>query len=76
MLINLDYEILNSSGEFVNFLGIDKKKIYVYPSPENNHKILYRDNAKNCFQFYQQEVPCPSDKSKISSFPIQSIPSS
>ena len=47
------------------------KKVLIYPSPENVDKVLFKDNADNCFYFNQLEVKCPTDKSKISSIPIQ-----
>jgi hypothetical protein len=47
------------------------KKILIYPSPENVDKVLFKDNADNCFYFKQVEVRCPSDESKITSIPIQ-----
>lgn len=56
---------------FVYILGPDKKIIYIYPSPENIDKILFKDKANNCFSFDQEEVDCPSDISKISVIPIQ-----
>jgi len=56
---------------FVYILGPDMKKIIIYPSPENIDKVLFKDNADNCFYFKQTEVECPSDKSKISTIPIQ-----
>lgn len=56
---------------FVYILGPSKKTIYIYPSPENIDKILFKDKADNCFSFEQVEVDCPSDFSKISSIPIQ-----
>jgi len=56
---------------FIYILGPNLKKIIIYPSPENVDKVLFKDNADNCFYFKQNEVDCPSDVSKISSIPIQ-----
>ena len=36
---------------FVYILGPEMKKIYVYPTPENVDKILFKDKANNCFHF-------------------------
>lgn len=56
---------------FLYILGPKKKTIYVYPSPENVNKILFKDKADNCFQFDQTEVDCPIDLSTIFTIPIQ-----
>ena len=56
---------------FVYILGPEMKTIYVYPTPENVDKILFKDKADNCFNFVEQIVECPKDKSKISVVPIQ-----
>jgi hypothetical protein len=56
---------------FVYILGPEMKTIYVYPTPENTDKILFRDKADNCFQFTEEIVKCPQDKSKIFTVPIQ-----
>jgi len=56
---------------FVYIYGNDMKTIYVYPSPENVHQILYKDKADNCFTFEASEVKCPTDKTKIKTIPIQ-----
>ena len=57
MLINLEYEILNSSGEFVDFLGINKstKDIGYKVTLENNISItvsedhIFLANGKNMY---------------------------
>jgi hypothetical protein len=49
----------------------DTRKIIVYPTHENINSIQYRDKANNCFSVEEQEVKCPSDKSKISTIPVQ-----
>ena len=56
---------------FIYVLGPKMKKILIYPSPENVDKVLFKDNADNCFFYKQVEVTCPSDESKIMSIPIQ-----
>jgi hypothetical protein len=56
---------------FVYIFGSDRKIIYVYPTPENVNKILYKDKADNCFQLDSKEVKCPTDSSKITNIPIQ-----
>jgi hypothetical protein len=56
---------------FVYILGPEMKTIYIYPTPENVDKILFKDKADNCFQFVEEMVECPKDKSKISVIPIQ-----
>lgn len=46
MLINTDYEILNNSGDFVDFIGIEKsiKKIGLRVTLENNMSIVVSDD--------------------------------
>jgi len=57
---------------FVYIFGPQRKKIYVYPSPETVGKVLFKDKADNCFYFEEEVVECPIDVSKISTIPIQS----
>lgn len=57
---------------FVYVLGPEMKKIYIYPSPETIGKVLFKDKADNCFSFEEEIVECPTDKTKISTIPIQS----
>jgi hypothetical protein len=56
---------------FIYVLGPELKTVYIYPSPENVDKILFKDKADNCFYFDEQEVECPKDESIISKIPIQ-----
>lgn len=57
---------------FVYILGPEMKTIYIYPSPENVDKVLFKDKADNCFYFEEQVMECPKDESQISKIPIQS----
>jgi len=56
---------------FVYILGPEIKTVYIYPSPENVDKVLFKDKADNCFYFDEKEVECPKDESLISTIPIQ-----
>lgn len=56
---------------FIYILGPEMKTIYIYPSPENVDKILFKDKAENCFYFEETSVKCPNDDSLISKIPIQ-----
>jgi len=56
---------------FIYILGPEIKTIYIYPTPENIDKILFRDKADNCFNFEEQVVECPKDKSLISKILMQ-----
>ena len=56
---------------FVYLIGPEMKTIYIYPSPENVDKILFKDKADNCFYFEEEYVKCPEDENKISKIPIQ-----
>ena len=49
----------------------EKRKIIVYPTPDNVDKIQYKDYADNCFQFKQTEVKCPIDAKGISKINAQ-----
>ena len=57
---------------FIYFIGPEMKTIYIYPSPENVDKILFKDKADNCFYFEEEIVECPKDRNLISKIPIQS----
>jgi hypothetical protein len=56
---------------FVYVWGPEVKEVMIYPSPEVINKVLFQDNANNCFKLEQKEVKCPSDPSLISQIPIQ-----
>jgi hypothetical protein len=56
---------------FIYILGPKMKTIYIYPSPENVNKVLFKDKADNCFYFKEEVVECPKDHSLISNIPIQ-----
>ena len=56
---------------FVYILGPEMKTVFIYPSPENVDKVLFKDKADNCFSFKQEIIECPKDESLISKIPIQ-----
>lgn len=56
---------------FMYLMGPDMKTIYIYPSPENVEKVLFKDKADNCFYFEEEIVECPKDENLISKIPIQ-----
>lgn len=56
---------------FIYVMGPEMKTIYIYPTPENVEKVLFKDKANNCFYFDEKTVNCPKDESKISNIPIQ-----
>lgn len=56
---------------FVYILGPEMKTIYIYPSPENVDKMLFKDKADNCFYFQEETIECPKNSSLISKIPIQ-----
>ena len=57
---------------FVYVFNPDKRKIYVYPTPDNVETIKYKDEAGACFEFKNMKVGCPSSESEISKIPPQS----
>jgi hypothetical protein len=56
---------------FIYILGPEMKTIYIYPSPENVDKVLFKDKADNCFLFEEKNIVCPKDETKIFGIPIQ-----
>ncbi len=56
---------------FVYIYGSDKRKIYVYPTPDNVDTIQYKDKAGTCFEFKDTKVSCPEKESDISKVPPQ-----
>jgi len=56
---------------FVYLFQPELNVIYVYPTPDNQNKILYKDKTDNCFKFNAEEVECHDDKTKIKNIPIQ-----
>lgn len=56
---------------FIYVLGPEIKTIYIYPTPENIDKILFKDKAENCFSFDETLIECPNDESLISQILMQ-----
>ena len=56
---------------FVYILGPETKTVFIYPTPENINKVLFKDKADNCFSFQEEIVECPNNESLISKIPLQ-----
>jgi hypothetical protein len=56
---------------FVYIFNPDKRKIFVYPSPDNVNNIQYKDSTGACFEFKQTKLKCPEKESEISKVPAQ-----
>ena len=70
-LINMKIFILSFTiGLFLTYITVPKKTfINVYPTTENQNKILYKDRSDTCFSFTSKEIPCNSED--IFKIPIQ-----
>jgi len=51
--------------------GVDRKVVYVFPTPENVNAVQYMDHNDTCYTYQIQKVKCPSDESLISTIPLQ-----
>ena len=56
---------------FVYILGPETKSIYVYPTPENYTKVLYKDKADQCFEFKPILTECPFNPFSVKTVPVQ-----
>jgi len=72
--VRFDIFILSLAlGLFAVYITMpDRRKIYVYPTPENVGVLQYKDKTDTCFSFKQTEVACPKNENEISTVPIQS----
>ena len=61
-----------SVGLFIVYITAPKPEvIFVYPNPDNEEKILYKDRSGMCHRFKSKQVKCPNNKSLIRKYPIQ-----
>jgi hypothetical protein len=56
---------------FVYVFNPSKRKIYVYPTPDNVDTIQYKDETGTCFEFKDEKTGCPSKESDIAKIPPQ-----
>ena len=45
--------------------------IVVYPNPDNENKLLYKDKSGMCHRFRSKEIDCPKNTLSIRKYPIQ-----
>jgi len=53
---------------YIYLIGPALKPVYIYPSPDNYTKLLYKDSVGTCFQADMKYVECPAKPDKI---PVQ-----
>lgn len=75
-------QYLNRLRPFYFFFAFILGIVYVYlvqpsmryitkhPTPENAGHIVYQEKDGTCFIYQAVEIPCPEDKTLISSHPI------
>ena len=49
----------------------DPGVIYVYPNPDTEESILFKDKSDTCFKYISKNIKCPNDITKIRSYNIQ-----
>jgi len=60
-------------GLFVVYiLGAEETIVYIYPTPKNVHKMLFKDKTDECFKYIYKKVDCPTDESLIQKTNVQS----
>ena len=45
--------------------------ILVYPTPDNENKLLYKDDSETCYRFQSTQIDCPKDTSLNNKIPVQ-----
>ena len=59
-------------GVFVAYiLDTERKKVYVYPTPQNQNIVQYKDSAGQCFQVDMVETECPLNPLSVKHVPMQ-----
>jgi hypothetical protein len=56
---------------YVYLLSGRPEVIIKYPTPDDAHSYIFRDDAQNCYMFHTEEVPCPKNPLSINTIPIQ-----
>jgi hypothetical protein len=44
----------------------ERRKIIVYPTPDNDDEILYKDKSDTCFKFKHTQVNRPINQNELS----------
>ena len=58
-------------GLFLVYCTTPQPEVIIkYPTPENAHELIFKDDSNNCYKFNTKEVKCPK-KGKIHKIPIQ-----
>ena len=61
-----------SIGLFLVYISMPPTQIiYVYPNPDTENNVLFKDQSDTCFKYISKEVKCPNDITKIRSYNIQ-----
>ncbi len=56
---------------FAYITGPQQQVIMVYPTPDNNNKLSFKDKSDTCYHYDAIEVECPSDDKLINNYEIQ-----
>ena len=56
---------------FVYISAPSPNVIFIYPNPDNEAQLLFKDKSETCYRCKSKEIRCPKDASKIVSYPIQ-----
>ena len=61
-----------SIGLFFTYItNPNRKTIFVYPTPENVHELLYKDHTGKCFAFEAKEMDCPANQNDIENYSVE-----
>ncbi len=55
----------------IYIFGPEKKIVYIYPTPYNQSKYQFKDNADNCYVLKSNKASCPINPLSVKTIPVQ-----
>ena len=53
----------------IYLMGVDRRVVYIYPTPETYQDIQFQDYSNSCYQYKPVKTTCPINTTDIHNVP-------